>query len=211
VGRRGEAQQRRRSAPGAGRRPGGTPGTLVQALDPRRRRRRWPRRARSSTRCASGSTSPGRAALRDDAAFDDALAKAAVDPAPLASFKDEVDSALTFQRGLDGVPQGGFTLVDGRWLTAAERDSARGARRARRRVERVRRAKEASSREATTRLIEAAKGSPAPAAEFLRARAGELGVRLAAAAERAASTPCARTCRLWPTRAARRSPSPPTT
>jgi uncharacterized protein YkwD len=175
------------AAPGAkpGAPTGGTPGTLIQGLDAK-----VAAQTLAATRAKQHTTREWldvawfALALRDDAAFDDAIAKAAADPEPLVSFKEEVDSALAFRRGLDSVPNGGFAFVDGRWLTAAERDSvaARGALDAA--WSALVNAKEATLREATARLIEATKASPATAAGLLRGRAGELGARLAASAER---------------------------
>ncbi len=56
-------------------------------------------------------------AAQDDKAFFAAIAKASVEP----SLHGSIDSALTFQRGLDRVPARGFTHVGERWLTFEER------------------------------------------------------------------------------------------
>jgi type III secretion system (T3SS) inner membrane Yop/YscD-like protein/cysteine-rich secretory family protein len=120
-------------------------------------------------------------AVKDDAAFDDALVKAAPD----AALKDEIDSALAFHRGLDGVPAGGFTCVDGRWLTAAERDSAAARAALDAAMTALLNAKEGAVRDATARLVEASKSSPATAAEILKARCTELSGKMASASEKA--------------------------
>jgi uncharacterized protein YkwD len=119
-------------------------------------------------------------ALRDDAAFDEAIVKAA----PEATLKDEIDSALAFHRGLDGVPAGGFTCVDGRWLTAAERDSAAARAALDAAMAALASAREGTVRDATARLVEASKASPTVASEILRARCAELAQKMAATSEK---------------------------
>jgi hypothetical protein len=121
-------------------------------------------------------------AAHDEATFDLAIAKAAAE----GTLKEEVDSALAFRRGLDGVPTGGFVLADGRWLTAAERDSAVARAGLVALIEKLAKVHESGLRDATANLVEAAKATPAVATDLLRERAAALGKQLADCPERAA-------------------------
>ena len=120
-------------------------------------------------------------AAHDEATFDLAVGKAAADE----GLKAEVDSALTFRRGLENVPAGGFVLVEGRWLTAAERDGAVAHAALAAALEALAKTRESGLRDAVARYVESAKAAPALAAEMVRTRAAELGKKLAECPERA--------------------------
>ena len=120
-------------------------------------------------------------AARDEATFDLAVGKAAADE----GLKGEVDSALAFRRGLDGIPAGGFVLAEGLWLTAAERDGAVARAALVAALEALAKTRESGLRDAVARIVESAKAAPALAAEMVRTRAAEVGKKLAECPERA--------------------------